>query len=253
MKLIHLRLRDLTHYSHASKLQDQLVAAFLAHKAEQRTDPSPTATILTAEFHPVYTCGRREINTVSDEQAAHLKAGGAAFHEALRGGQTTFHGPGQLVAYPIMDLKSLRISPRDYVFKLEQTLIQTCARYGICGLRTDNPGVWTSDDDKIAALGVHLRRNITSHGVGLNVTTDLRWFDRIVACGLEGKHTTSISRELSADHESVDVQKVTTDFVEDFSKVFGMKEIFRMNEDQFHHSLQRTEPRSSINCDEQVT
>jgi len=74
-------------------------------------------------------------------------------------------------------------------------VIATCGHYGVRALRTENPGVWVSDHDKICALGVHLRRNITSHGIGLNVGTELGWFKRIVACGLEGKGTTSLSRQ----------------------------------------------------------
>lgn len=116
-----------------------------------------------------------------------------------RGGQTTFHGPGQLVFYPILDLKAhyplwpKGLSPRCYVNLLEQTTINTLARWGFTGIRTENPGVWEEEGErKIAALGVHLRRNITSYGVGLNVTTDLRYFDRIVACGLVGKKVTSM-------------------------------------------------------------
>ncbi|KAK3079096.1 hypothetical protein LTS18_005749, partial [Coniosporium uncinatum] len=123
---------------------------------------------------------------------AYLKADGRAdFAEALRGGQTTFHGPGQLVAYPILDLKQHGLTPRCYVALLEKTLIATCADYGIKAMTTENTGVWVDDEHKIAAIGVHLRRNVSSHGVGLNVGTDLWWFNRIVACGLEGKSTTS--------------------------------------------------------------
>jgi lipoyl(octanoyl) transferase len=113
----------------------------------------------------------------------------------MRGGQTTFHGPGQLVAYPIIDLRTHKLTPRDYVCLLEKSLIATCAKYGIKAMTTEHTGVWTSPDDKIAAIGVHMRRNITSHGIGLNVNTDLWWFDRIVACGLEGKRATSFTRE----------------------------------------------------------
>lgn len=78
---------------------------------------------------------------------------------------------------------------------LEETTIRTLARFNIRGSRTENPGVWVDEETKIAALGVHLRRNVTSYGVGLNLSTDLRWFDRIAACGLEGKKTTSIKAQ----------------------------------------------------------
>lgn len=196
MLLRHLRLPGIVPYVKAAKLQDNLVSQFLAHKASPTTLSAPIPTVITAEFNPVYTCGRREVGSVSAEQQEFLKdSGNAEFYEALRGGQTTFHGPGQLVAYPILDLKRHNLTPRNYVCLLEKTVVKTCAQYGIKATTTENPGVWTTPDDKISALGVHLRRNITSHGVGLNVNTDLRWFGRIVACGLEGKRTTSFENE----------------------------------------------------------
>lgn len=226
MRLAHLRLRGLTRYQHAADLQQRLVTAFLTSKAGYTPPPPPT--IITAEFHPVYTCGRREINTVSAEQQTHLRAGGTAdFHEALRGGQTTFHGPGQLVAYPILDLKRHKLSPRCYVNLLEETVIQTCAAYGITGFRTENPGVWTDDEHKIAALGVHLRRNITSHGIGLNIGTDLGWFKRIVACGLEGKYATSFE-ELGIKGKSV--EGVAEKYVEVCAKALGAEEVYMIEE-----------------------
>lgn len=196
MHIRHLHLPGLVPYAKASSIQSRLVQEFLAHKASPATVPAPIPTIITAEFKPVYTCGRREIGTVSLEQQNFLKDGGNAdFFEALRGGQTTFHGPGQLVAYPILDLKRHGITPRNYVCMLEKILIKTCARYNIKAMTTEHPGVWTTPNDKISALGVHLRRNITSHGIGLNINTDLKWFSRIVACGLEGKRTTSFENE----------------------------------------------------------
>lgn len=194
MLLRHIKLPGPVPYLKGSQIQDRLVAAFLAHKATPtaKETPAPPPTIITTQFQPTYTCGRREVGTVSAAQQAFLCHGGRAeFHEALRGGQTTFHGPGQLVAYPILDLKRHRLTPRNYVCLLEKTVIKTCKRFGIESFTTEHPGVWTTADDKICALGVHLRRNVTSHGIGLNINTDLTWFGRIVACGLEGKRTTS--------------------------------------------------------------
>lgn len=196
MLIRHIKLPGIVPYIKAANLQQDLVTKFLTHKASPATTKAPVPTIITAEFAPVYTCGRREVGTVSEKQQAFLRDGGNAdFYEALRGGQTTFHGPGQLVAYPIIDLKKHNLSPRNYVCLLEKTLIKTCSRYGIKAMTTEHPGVWTTPDDKISALGVHLRRNITSHGIGLNINTDLKWFSRIVACGLEGKRTTSFENE----------------------------------------------------------
>ena len=228
MQLAHLRLPGLTKYQHAASLQDKLVQRLLAHKANpQKAAPSPT--VITTEFTPVYTCGRREIGTVSPSQEAHLRANGAAeFHAALRGGQTTFHGPGQLIAYPVLDLKAHKLSARCYVDLLEECVISTCAQYSIKGFRTENPGVWTSQDNKICALGVHLRRNVSSHGIGLNISTDMAWFDRIVACGLEGKRATSFHK-LGAT--SVNVNDAAYSFVEELRKQLGIGDVITIHED----------------------
>jgi len=216
LHLRHLQLTGLTSYMHAAALQSRYVSAFLAYKANPSTTaPPPPPVVITAQFHPVYTCGRREIGALSNEQINYLTEptpwGRADFHEALRGGQTTFHGPGQLVAYPIIDLRRHALTPRCYVSLLETVVIDTCAHYDIETRRTGNPGVWVvgEGEKKICALGVHLRRNVTSHGVGLNVGTELGWFGRIVACGLEGKGTTSLKEEGAARVPGVEEVGVT--------------------------------------------
>lgn len=109
---------------------------------------------------------------------------------------------------------------------LEKSLIATCAHYGIKAMTTEHTGVWTTPEDKIAAIGVHMRRNITSHGIGLNVGTDLWWFERIVACGLEGKRTTSFECELGIelgkregdDGEGISVESVGRTFVREVAE-----------------------------------
>lgn len=216
--LRHIRFRKPVQFTFPQELQDTLARQFLNHKAviSSATPPSPLPpapipTVISFQTHPVYTTGRREHGTLTDEQLELLKSPLESLNSHFqpdeapevwptqRGGQTTFHGPGQLVVYPILDLKAQYplwprgLSPRCYVNLLEQTTINTLARWGFKGIRTENPGVWEEEGErKIAALGVHLRRNITSYGVGLNITTDLRYFDRIVACGLVGKKVTSM-------------------------------------------------------------
>ena len=231
MILRHVHLPSLTSYSHAAALQHQLVTSLLAHKASPSTLPAPPPTILTAQFHPVYTCGRREIGTVSPAQIQHLtqatSLGKAEFIEALRGGQTTFHGPGQLIVYPIIDLKRHNITPRCYVRLLENTVMDLCKSYGVETRTTEHPGVWVDDMHKICAVGVHLRRNVTSHGIGLNVTTDMGWFERIVGCGLEGKKTTSLA--LQGVKVEGGVEEVGRGFVRLFAKrLGGVEEVVRM-------------------------
>ncbi len=104
----------------------------------------------------------------------------------------------------------------------------TCGRFGIRGFRTENAGVWTSERRKIAAVGVHLRRNVTSHGVGVNVGTELWWFGRIVACGLEGVEATSFERE---GVSGVGVREVEDVFVEELAGRLGVEEVYEIGED----------------------
>ncbi|MCJ1381465.1 hypothetical protein MMC17_004576 [Xylographa soralifera] len=213
MRLRHLHLPSLTPYTHASHLQALLVRRHLDHKALplplRLSAPTSPPTLLTFQTHPTYTCGRREIPTITPEQITYLRAGGTAeFHPALRGGQTTYHGPGQLTGYVILTLDAHGLKPATFVRFLERSVIETCKKYGVQGFTTENSGVWTSEEDKIASVGVHLRRNVASHGVGLNVTTDLKWFDRIVACGLVGKRATSLEKEGVAGVSVEDVAKV---------------------------------------------
>jgi len=235
MLLRHVHLPGLTRYTHAGELQDKIVRKFLAYKAASNPlKAGPDPTIITAQFHPVYTCGRREVGNVTSEQRDYLTQqtswGRAEFHEALRGGQTTFHGPGQLVAYPILDLKRHGLSARCYVHALETAVIRTCGHYDIPAQRTENPGVWINADQKICALGVHLRRNVSSHGIGLNVSTDLGWFERIVACGLEGKGTTSLAQQ-GLDH--LDVEDVGRTFVSMMGEgLEGVEAVVTMDEDE---------------------
>ncbi|KAL8809607.1 MAG: hypothetical protein Q9223_007900, partial [Gallowayella weberi] len=126
----------------------------------------------------------------------HLRSNGEAeFYESLRGGQTTFHGPGQLTAFLILNLKTHDFTSRAYVEFLETSVIAALAHYGIFGTRTENPGVWTSNGKKIASVGVHLRRYVTGFGIGLNVNTKLEWFERIVMCGLPEKKATNFEGE----------------------------------------------------------
>lgn len=199
MRLRHLYLPGLTPYLRVSAIQDHLVRLQLDHKASRLTVLAPGPVLLTFQTPPTYTCGRREIGTLSIEQKAHLRAdGNAQFYEALRGGQTTFHGPGQVTAYLILSLQEHNLNTRTYVRLLEDSVIGTCAEYWLEAHTTENPGVWIGsrpDERKLASVGVHLRRHIASHGVGLNVTVKLWWFDRIVACGLPERKATSIMKE----------------------------------------------------------
>jgi lipoyl(octanoyl) transferase len=162
--------------------------------------------LLLLEHPPVLTLGRNSSRSnilASDEL---LFQRGVELHEINRGGDVTYHGPGQLVGYPIFDLRSFspRLGAVEYVRKLEEVLIRASGDYGIPAQRiAGRTGVWTLaggsvQEKKIAAIGVHISRGITSHGFALNVTTDLRDFDLIVPCGIADREVTSMELETGA-------------------------------------------------------
>jgi lipoyl(octanoyl) transferase len=131
-----------------------------------------------------------------------LTGNGVELHETDRGGDVTFHGPGQLVGYPIFDLRAFtpRIGAVDFVRKLEEALIRTCGDLGVATGRIPGlTGVWTQDElpAKLAAIGVHISRAVTSHGFALNVTTNLDYFKLIVPCGIADKPVTSLEQEMA--------------------------------------------------------
>ena len=175
--------------------------------------------LLLLEHPSVFTLGRnaRAQDVVAD--AAWLDRRGVEVHATDRGGQATYHGPGQLVGYPVLDLKPDRRDVRRYVRDLEEVLIRVLADYGIAGEPALSPrpvGVWVGPR-KIASLGIHLRHWVTTHGFALNVATDLSYFGGIVACGMPGAPMTSIE-ELRGAAPALD--EVAARVVHHFSAVF---------------------------------
>jgi lipoyl(octanoyl) transferase len=175
-------------YTEALALQTQIARD---RAAGQRPD-----TLLLLEHPAVYTTGRRKQETNLRLPAEML---GAPLVETDRGGEITFHGPGQLIAYPIVDLRAARLGAVEYVRSIEEVVLRTCRHYGIeGGLECGLTGVWAGDR-KIAAIGVRVSRPggadgawVTTHGLALNVSVDLNWFDRIVPCGIADRGVTSI-------------------------------------------------------------
>ena len=162
--------------------------------------PAEGGCLLMVEHPAVYTLGKsgRESNMLVTE--ARLKSLGAEYYRIDRGGDVTFHGPGQLVGYPILDLERTGLSLKQYISALEQAVIDTVARYGITAGRIEGAsGVWVGEKSprprKICAIGVRSSRYVTMHGFALNVTTDLGWFDMINPCGFSDRGVTSIERE----------------------------------------------------------
>jgi lipoyl(octanoyl) transferase len=187
-------------YATGLRLQQKLV--------QLRKDGLIGDVLLLLEHAPVITLGRNAKATNVIASREQLAERGVEVFECDRGGDVTFHGPGQLVGYPIFDLRGFGSAERkrktlgaiEYVRRLEEVLIRTCADFHIPAERVAGlPGVWTTSDRgeaKIAALGVHISRGVTSHGFALNVNTDLDYFNLIVPCGIASKPVTSIAREL---------------------------------------------------------
>jgi lipoyl(octanoyl) transferase len=199
LNLIHLGRVD---YASALHLQKQLTDARHAQRISN--------TLLLLEHPPVLTLGRNSsrTNILASDQL--LTQRGVEIHEINRGGDVTYHGPGQLVGYPILDLRSFtpRLGAVDYVRLLEEALIRACSDFGIPAQRiAARTGVWTISagavpEKKIAAIGVHIARGITSHGFALNVTTDLRDFHLIVPCGISDRSVTSLEAEVETEANS---------------------------------------------------
>lgn len=182
--------------------------------------------LLLVEHEPVYTTGIRS-EEYSKEDEKRLTDLGAEFYRTNRGGLITFHGHGQLVAYPVLNLHNFKPSMRSYICSLEKTMIKTCQKFGLQAHTTENTGVWIGDR-KIGAIGVHGTRFVTTHGISLNCNTNLDWFKHIVPCGLKGKEVTSLSREKGYD---IKVEDTYGPFLESFQQVFGCQIEFNMNEE----------------------
>ena len=181
-----VRRRGRIPYAEGLAIQAALVAQ---RQAEQISD-----TLLLLEHEPVFTLGRNARPENLLFSAESLRARGFEVFETGRGGDVTYHGPGQVVGYPILDLGPDRRDVHRYVRDLEEVMIRTCADYGVAAVRVAGlTGAWVADE-KIGAIGVRIARWVTSHGFALNVSTDLSPFDLIVPCGIRGRGVTSLER-----------------------------------------------------------
>ncbi|MDE6353003.1 MAG: lipoyl(octanoyl) transferase LipB [Muribaculaceae bacterium] len=192
-------------------MQLTLFNELLALKREKK--PIEQEYVLMVEHEPVYTMGRHANPANMLISREMLQQDGIECINIERGGDITFHGPGQLVVYPIIDLQEHYVGVKQYVWMLEETVIRTLAKYGIKGERIeDATGVWigkgTPGERKICAIGVRVSHSITMHGFALNVSTDLNYFNRINPCGFIDKGVTSIEAEL---HKKVDINSVKYD------------------------------------------
>ena len=188
-------------YADALALQREIAGARIAGTI-------PHDVLLLVQHPPVVTVGRSAKSRNMPCTPAFLASRGVEFHEVERGGDVTFHGPGQLVGYPIVDLKRHKQDLHWYLRQVEEALIRGLDDLGIvAGRHAGLTGVWT-EGRKIASIGVHARDWVTWHGFALNVSTDLSFFDLIVPCGIDGVVMTSIARELGREPDAAQVEWV---------------------------------------------
>ena len=195
-----------TNYLDTLTFQENFFNAQLEKKANSEETEN---TLILLQHTPVYTLGKS--GDISNLKVP-IEETGAEFYQTKRGGDITFHGPGQLVVYPIFDIENFGISVREYVAKLEQCVIECIAEYGLKGERIeDASGVWLDAGNKkarkICAVGLKVSRGISMHGLAFNIHTDLSYFDHIVPCGLDDKSVTSLEKELGKKLDFFEVQK----------------------------------------------
>ena len=230
MKICYIVEAGLIGYAEAWELQKRLVAARKTGAIED--------VLLLCEHPHVITLGRngKREHLLASEQV--LRQKGVEFHPSDRGGDITYHGPGQLVGYPILNLGAIRKDVVWYVRMLEEVMIRATAEFGINAERVaEKTGIWVrgthdsnaaagATEEKLGAIGVHISRWVTSHGFAYNVSTDLRYFDLIVPCGISARKATSLEKLLG---RAVIPKEAVQPVVRNFGAVFGleMRELFR--------------------------
>ena len=198
-----------TEYREAVRWQSERAAAVAEGAAAE--------TVVLLEHAPVYTMGRRggRAHVLALESAL-----AAEVVDSDRGGDITFHGPGQLVVWPILRLRERGLSVARYVRLLEQTMIETAAAFGVeAGRRRGMPGCWTGER-KLGSVGVRVSRGVSTHGLALNVSAELSWFDAITPCGLEGAEMTSLARELG---RTIAVEDAVDAMLGAMNDLFGLR------------------------------
>jgi lipoyl(octanoyl) transferase len=229
MNVVHYSDLGLIDYKEAWDFQEALFAKIVAQKVANRDLPeseriTPENHLLFCAHPHVYTLGKTghaENLLVNEEQLSDLHA---TFYKINRGGDITYHGPGQIIGYPLLDLDQFFTDIHKYLRLLEETIIRMLAEYNIKGERyTGYTGVWIDADDpvkarKICAMGVRTSRWVTMHGWALNVNSDLSYFGNIVPCGIDDKAVTSMEKELGA---KVNEEEVKEKLKDHFAALFG--------------------------------
>jgi len=215
-------------YKKAWDLQEKYFAEILAIKQVNRKfeENKPTKNyLLFCEHPPVYTLGKSGKSShllINEEQ---LKAKGAEFFHINRGGDITFHGPGQITGYPILDLDNFNLSIKDYIFGLEEVIIRVVAHFSIKATRSEGEtGVWLDIENplkarKIGAIGARISQLVTMHGFALNVNTNLEFYNHIIPCGIADKGVTSLQKELG---KTIAIEEVKNLLLKEFVSEFDM-------------------------------
>lgn len=211
----------ITLYEEARKIQ---LVEFESNISKKLQGKQVSNILFMCEHKPVITFGKSANSNNLLFNKNWLEKKGVEVYETERGGDVTFHGPGQLVVYPHFDIETLQIGVKEYVFRIEEVILRTIADFGISATRSKGyTGVWldldTPKERKIAAIGIKCSRGVTMHGLALNISTDLSYFNYIVPCGIEGKGVTSMEKELG---QKVEITEVKERIVYYFSEVFGM-------------------------------
>ena len=223
--IINLGLVD---YKKAWDIQEKYFKQAIDRKIAIRNGenlPPPSNYLILCEHPNVYTIGKsgKEENLLLSSEE--VKSKEASFYKINRGGDITYHGPGQLVVYPILDLDQFFTDIHKYMRFLEQAVINTLLKFGIQSSRIDGmTGVWIDSAlpsaRKICAMGVKSSRWVTMHGIGFNINTNLDFFSHIVPCGIDDKAVTSMQKELGIE---VDMQEVQNTIIEEFKSLFGFQ------------------------------
>jgi len=222
MKTVNFHNLGPTDYKKAWDIQEKYFDEIFKAKLSDEKE-IPENKLLFCQHPHVYTLGKsgNKNNLLLSEEL--LKQKNASFYQINRGGDITYHGPGQIVGYPIFNLEDFKMSIKNYVFNIEQIIIDVLKTYGISGERSEGEtGVWLAADDKsrarkIAAIGMRISKMVSMHGFALNVNTNLEYYNYIIPCGITDKGVTSLQKELGKE---IDIKEVEEKLLNQFKKVF---------------------------------
>ncbi len=188
----------------------------------KRVNGESEDVLLLLEHPNTYTLGKTADRENLKGSEDYLKSNQISVYDIDRGGDITYHGPGQIVGYPIIDLNTWQKDTHKYLRALEEVIIRTCSEYNlICERNPEHTGVWINDG-KIAAIGIKVSRWVTMHGFAFNINTDLNLFNGIIPCGIQDKSVTSLKRELNRE---VDIYEVKEKLVKNFKEIFNYNKI----------------------------